>query len=471
MIGVSQLKMSFNKAAVRSTRGGPLALLANSALVFCVAASPSVFPTGTTRYDPAKAYNSFVLFAGGDQITRLIDLNGNVVHEWKFDGSPATFIDPKLTGNQKGHVLLTLSTAEGKGRDLVPGRVNARISQEIGEIGWDGKTIWTFGEKAPDGRAQQHHDLARLPNGNTIVLANITHAVKGFEQPLVLDDVVYEVDPKGEIVWTWTASDHLTEFGFTPEELKLVYASKSADYLHVNNLKPVGPNHWFDAGDKRFDPDNLIFDSRNANFIAIIDKKSGKIVWTLGPHFPPIVEFGARQALPKPVDQISGQHDAQIIPVGLPGAGDLLVFDNQGEGGYPPAPLTVTGGSRVLEIDPIKKQIVWEYTAQESGGPGWTFKSTHISDARRLPNGNTFITEGQFGRFFQITPKGEIVWEYVNPYPRRSVDKESGVANVNYNIYRAQPVPYEWTPDGTPHQEAAVVPPDNTTFRVPAITH
>ena len=45
-----------------------------------------VYPTGTTIYDPAKTYNSFVLFAGGDNVSHLIDLNGKVVHEWKFGG-------------------------------------------------------------------------------------------------------------------------------------------------------------------------------------------------------------------------------------------------------------------------------------------------------------------------------------------------------------------------------------------------
>ena len=65
-------------------------------------------------------------------------------------------------------------------------------------------------------------------------------------------------------------------------------AAGTADYLHLNNLKVVGPNRWFDAGDKRFAPDNLLIDSRNANFIAIIDRNSGKIVWSLGPHFPAV---------------------------------------------------------------------------------------------------------------------------------------------------------------------------------------
>lgn len=429
---------------------------AAAALCALAAAGPSVFPTGTTRYDPTRAYNSFVLFSGGDNVARLIDLNGNTVHEWKDAGAFSTFIDPALVGGARGHVFVTTEQAEGSGIDLVPGRIGTRISKTIAELNWAQQPVWQFGAKAPGGLAQQHHDWARLPNGNTLVLSNLVHPVPGFKQPRVLDDVFYEVNPAGEIVWKWAASDHLAEFGFTPEQLKLVRDADTADYLHVNNLKPVGPNRWFDAGDKRFAPDNLIFDSRSANFIAIVERKTGKVVWRLGPDYPAIPRGAAARKLPRPVDQISGQHDAQIIPAGLPGAGNLLVFDNQGEGGYPPVELQVTGGSRVLEIDPIKKEIVWQYTAEDSGQPSWAFRSTHISAARRLPNGNTFIDEGQSGRLFQVTREGEIVWEYVNAYPRVAKDPVNGKTTTNHQLYRAQPVPFDWTPEGTPHADRAV---------------
>lgn len=448
--------------------GASIFLLSLSAAIGPAGAEPSVYPTGTTIYDPSRAYNSYVLFAGGDDVSRLVDLSGKVVHEWKYTGQPVAFIDPALIEGQRGHVFVTLESEEGKGTDLVPGRAQTRIRKTVGEIDWDAKKVWEFGPKAPGGRAQQHHDIARLPNGNTLVLANIVYPLPGFATPQVLDDVAYEVDPEGAIVWTWAASDHLEEIGFTAEELKLIKASKSADYLHVNNLKPVGPNHWFDEGDQRFAPDNLIFDSRSANFIAIIDRKTRKIVWTLGPHFPPVSEDGgaAARKTPRPVDQISGQHDAHIILKGLPGAGNLLVFDNQGEAGYPHAPVSFTGGSRVLEINPVTKEIVWQYTGASSGQPGWAFRSTHISNARRLPNGNTFIDEGQIGRFFQVTPAGEIVWEYVNPYPRRGKDPETGRPTVNHAVYRAQPVPYDWAPAGTPHAETPVTPTENANFHV-----
>jgi hypothetical protein len=207
-------------------------------------------------------------------------------------------------------------------------------------------------------------------------------------------------------------------------------------------MKPVAPNHWFSAGDARFNPDNIIIGSRNANFVAIIDKATGKIVWRLGPDFPPAAH-GPR-ALPSPVDQISGQHDPQIIPEGLPGAGNLLLLDDQGEAGFPPVELSYTDGSRILEIDPVKKEIVWEYSATDTDRPGWTFDTSFIGDVRRLPNGNTLIDEGMNGRFFQVTPAGEIVWEYVSPYLGGAPFGPGGKKVMTNWVYRAQPVPYDW---------------------------
>ena len=107
-------------------------LLAGSLTASSVMAGPSVYPTGTTVYDPAKAYNSYVLFTGGDNTARLIDLNGNVVRQWKDAAAHSTAIDPALNGGRKGHVFVTLALVEGQGTGLVPGRPNARKVQSVG---------------------------------------------------------------------------------------------------------------------------------------------------------------------------------------------------------------------------------------------------------------------------------------------------------------------------------------------------
>ena len=101
--------------------GASFFLLAMKVAIMPARAEPSVFPTGTTIYDPARAYNSFVLFSGGDDVSRLIDLTGKVVHEWKYTGQPVAFIDPALVDGKRGHVFVTLESEEGKGTDLVPG--------------------------------------------------------------------------------------------------------------------------------------------------------------------------------------------------------------------------------------------------------------------------------------------------------------------------------------------------------------
>ena len=65
----------------------------------------------------------------------------------------------------------------------------------------------------------------------------------------------------------------------------------------------------------------FIWDSREANIIAITDRKTGNITWRLGPA------YDGSEAERK-LGWIIGQHHAHIIPRGLPGEGNLLVFDN-----------------------------------------------------------------------------------------------------------------------------------------------
>jgi hypothetical protein len=432
-------------------------------------AFPSVYPTGVTRYDPAHAYNCYVLFGSTDGKTHLIDMNGNSVHEWNYWGFPSEMLDPKIVDGQPGHVLVQVSARPGNGAAIFRNKT-------VGEVDWAGKVLWEWGGQAPGGAANQNHDWYRLANGNTLLIVGLVHAVEGFTAPRIQDQAIYEVSKEGKIVWQWVASEHLLEFGFSPEGLDLIRKGSAAGggaingFMTLNNMHVLGPNRWFIAGDARFDPDNIMIDARNGNFTTIIEKKTGKIVWRLGPEYP---QIGQRR-VPRPVDQISGQHDAHLIAEGLPGAGNLLLFDNQGDAGFPPARLRTTRGSRILEIDPIKKAIVWEYTGETSDQPGWTFFSAFISSARRLPNGNTLIDEGMNGRFFQVTPKGEIVWEYVSPYFARSGiagmrPTPDGPQEVVTNwVYRAQPVPYDWVPAGTPRSEVAVIPLEPGKFHIPA---
>ena len=201
----------------------------------------------------------------------------------------------------------------------------------------------------------------------------------------------------------------------------------------------------------------MIFSARHANIVGII-ARSGKIVWRMGPDFR---ETEALQA----IGQIIGQHHPHIIPKGLPGAGNVMVFDNGGAAGYgEPTPVAPNGrsvverrSSRVLEINPVSMETVWEYSI--SGHGDFRFFSFNVSAAQRLPNGNTLITEGATGRAFEVTSDHEIVWEYINPF---YYDTDE----IRQNIYRAYRVPYDWVPQLDRPEERAVVPPHPSEFRI-----
>jgi hypothetical protein len=117
-----------------------------------------------------------------------------------------------------------------------------------------------------------------------------------------------------------------------------------------------------------------------------------------------------------------------------------MAFDNGLQAGYPPQSRAF---SRVVEIDPATRKVIWRYDATYSGLPQWDFFSPIISGAQRLDNGNTLITEGTKGHLFEVAPSGEIVWSYwspffeVNPGPT-----EAGVKN--HSIFRAYRMPRWW---------------------------
>ena len=148
--------------------------------------------------------------------------------------------------------------------------------------------------------------------------------------------------------------------------------------------------------------------------------------------------------------RLFGQHDVRWVPEGLPGAGNILVFSNNVTG--PDGP-----HSEVFEIEPPTDNIgryllnerepfgpatpTWSYTAPDPR----SFHSPFISGAHRLPNGHTLITSGAQGRFFEVAPEGEIVWEYWSPtsgdvrMPDGSLPHP--VEQFPYSVFRATKIP------------------------------
>jgi hypothetical protein len=402
------------------------------------------------------------------QAVLVIDMNGNVVKRWDGLNNSAGGPARVLPG---GFVVSAIGA-----------RPPNQESLELVQQDFDGKVIWQFSRneqiKTREGStiwsARQHHDWQResfpagyfspestpaIEGGTTLILTHTNRTQPKVADVMLEDDRLIEVSWKGDVLWEWVASDHIDELGFAPDARKAIKAAQSFnkargsfDWLHINSAHYLGPNRWFDQGDARFTPNNVIISSREASLLAIVGR-DGKIVWRLGPDFSESPQLRA-------IRQIIGQHHAHLIPKGLPGAGNLLVFDNGGSSGYgfanPIAPNGVgafaRATSRVLEINPVSLELVWSYTNPR-------FFSTNISGAQRLPNGNTLITAGAGGRMFEVTTEGAIVWEYMYPL-------FSG-ANASNAVYRAYRIPYAWIPQITRPAERRVAAPALGDFRVP----
>ncbi len=438
-------------------------------------ASPSIFPTGTTIYHPDRAWNGYtVLSPLGTPAVIVIDMNGKIVKQWDgyndSAGGPARVFPGGVVmaaegANPPHQEALALVQRDFNGNMLWRFDHNEQIEVREGQAK-ETKTVWS---------ARQHHDWQQqdfpagyyspgaspsIEGGNLLLLTHTNHVQPKVAPNATLeDDRLIEISRKGKIVWEWLASDHVDQFHFDGNARTAISSAPngngargSFDWAHLNSATYVGPNHWYDEGDKRFAPDNIIISSREASFIAIV-ARDGSIVWQLGPDFSVSPELRALQ-------QIIGQHHAHMIPEGLPGAGNLMVFDNGGPSGYgSPSPIALKGTgiyaratSRVLEINPVTLQLVWSYRSP-------TFFATNISSAQRLPNGNTLITEGPDGRLFEVTRDGTIVWEYVFPL-------FSGPRSTN-SVYRAYRIPYEWIPQIVRPAERPVTPPAAGEFRVP----
>jgi hypothetical protein len=460
------------------------ALAAGAALALAVvagpmAAAPTVYPTGTTIYDPEKAGNGFtVLSVLGTRAVVVIDMNGRVVKQWDdFNvsaGGPARVLPGGIViasnGAFPGHLETTALIArdfEGKELWRFDRAEEITIKRESGED--DAKTV----TEEVQWSARQHHDWQRsdfpagyyspdyspgLKGGKTLILAHTSHKDAAIADVTIDDDRLYEVDENGTIVWDWRAGDHIDELGLDVAARTAIRRNAQRDdfdWFHINSATYLGPNKWFDAGDKRFNPDNILISSRQTGILAIV-ARDGSIAWQLGPDFSDSLKEQA-------IGQIIGQHHAHLIPKGLPGAGNLLVFDNGGSSGYgAPSAISPTGNaiyarptSRVLEIDPVTLEVVWTYAAPN-------FYSVNISGAQRLANGNTLITEGAPGRVFEVTPgdRPEIVWEYMQA--------PSGTGPfASPAVYRAYRVPYGWIPQLAVPDQIPLERPVAGTFHVP----
>lgn len=433
---------------------------------------------GLIVYDRSKAYDGYTLLGtllphrvpdgqGGfiSYPAVLIDMEGNIVNEWQVGGFPAKM----LPG---GYVM------GGAGSGLPSHQESAALVQQD----WCGNEVWRYEGFLPpaEGGLRMHHDFQREGNpvgyyapglhsntdsGKSLILVHDNPPIGDTSHisdiPLE-DDAIYEIDWEGNVIWEWHAWEHFEAYGFSDVAKAAIRTIQSGapenigggftenDWQHINSVSYLGPNPWYRKGDERFHPDNIIWDGRTSNITAIIARhdhpkgkwQSGDIVWKIGPDFVP----GTQEHR---LGQIIGQHMAHMIPNGLPGAGNILMFDNGGLAGWgsylpglpPMYPTVFRDYSRVIEFNPVTMEMEWEYVHKTPNEDARKFFSWFISGAQRLQNGNTMITEGSTGRIFEVTEKGEIVWEYISPFGY-------DFPNFTYPgmVYRAYRVPKGWVP-------------------------
>ena len=182
----------------------------------------------------------------------------------------------------------------------------------------------------------------------------------------IFADYLVEMTTDGRVLWEWKSWEHLD-----PAKDRITPQDSRAEWTHGNTVVEM-PNG------------NILVSFRNISTVAVVNRRTGALDWKLGPP------------------HINQQHDPQPLA-----SGDILIFDNGTHRPDHPVP-----HSRVIEVNPTNNEIVWKYQEQNL----YYFFSPYISGAQRLPNGNTLICEGNFGRLFEVTSEGQLAWEYVNPH-------------------------------------------------------
>lgn len=356
-------------------------------------------PTGVLIFDKEKAQDGYTLISPMQSTSSyLLDMEGNVVHEWKTAGLPGLYAELLPNGN-----LLRGIRYEKK----VP---FGGVSGGLQEIDWDGNVVWEH-DIYDDGRLS-HHAFDRMPNGNTLIVAwehkTCEEAEAKGRRPGTLPkpgedtghtpaydglwaDYIVEVDREGNEVWSWHAWDHI---GTGRNEFDLNYRLPIKNYY--------GDSDWMHINSVRYNPetDQILISSRNFCEVFIVSHDAeGRVLWRFGnpgSHgegtLPGFCDNGSQI--------LFGNHDATWL-----GNNRISLFDNGWQ--RPQA-----NRSRAVVVNMEKNDIEWEYAASNLN----SFYSAYQGAAQHLPNGNVLITSTATGHIFEVTKEGQVAWEYVSPF-------------------------------------------------------
>lgn len=297
-------------------------------------------------------------------LAELFDNEGRVLRVWEHQPS-YRWATCRLLDN--GDVVV-IGTAAGD-REM---RVVDDDDRYVLRMSWGGEMRWKHELPA-------HHDIEPGPNSDLLTLT-----IEQRDLPAVhpdyptRDDRITKLSPTGEVLATRSIYDALAGAGerytFQPMMPKPKPDGFVVDLLHVNSVQWNPYTHLADAH-ALYDPRNVLICSRHQDVVAAINWDTGELAWSWGQG------------------QIDGPHDARYLE-----DGHILLFDNG----------LARGWSRVIELAPLTGQIVWQYQAT----PREDFYTRSWGACQRLPNGNTLITESGKGHAFEVTPAGEIVWDF-----------------------------------------------------------
>jgi hypothetical protein len=357
----------------------------------------------------------------------LLSRDGRIVKRWESD----YYLGQSVYLLENGDILRTTDVPDSGIAETPWGFTNNRIE----EITWDGEVVWsyTFGNDTIIG----HHDIEPMPNGHILFIAyerfseeeSLAHGLNpeilSTEEPETWSEVIFELDPTtNDIVWEWHVWDHLIQ-EFDPDALDYGIVADHPGRININY--PQVPNRaadWLHLNTVEYnaDLDQIILSPRNYSEFWIIDHAT-TTEEAAGPAGDLLFRWGNPAAFDVGTEEdhlIYHQHDPRWIPEGYPGGGHILLFDNGG---------TERLYSTVIELElpvdeagtyimrpgeptqPSLDDVVWQYKAD----PVEDFYSAYASGAQRLRNGNTLIDEALKGRIFEVTPAGDIVWEYYLP--------------------------------------------------------
>ncbi len=363
-------------------------------------------------------------------VTYLIDNAGMLVHFWEGIYKPGSSVNLCENG-------LLLRTCYIENQVFNGGGAGGRVEL----VDWDGDVLWAYNYSSAI--VCQHHDAIMLPNGNILMIAweykTKTEAIAAGRNPNQLiynslwPDHLVEVDPDNDsIVWEWHVWDHLIQ---DYDSTKSNYGNPAdhPELIDLNFVAGLAVADWNHSNTVAYNPelDQVMISSRQFSEIWIIDHsttkeegkghsggrygKGGDLLYRWGNPCVYRREGTVGQTL-------FGQHDAQWIDTGLPGAGHILVFNN----GYGRTPTFSTVDELVPPMDSAGFYYLGSDSAYGPAGPLWQFiadppeslYSSLISGCQRLPNGNTLICNGLNGTFLEVTSGGRVVWKYINPVTR-----------------------------------------------------